>query len=83
VLAKRIADKIAGKVHGIKEVYVEILSQIGRPITDPWIASIRVIGDSETLSSNVRSEIHSIVEEELDKAPALTEILLKEETFVF
>jgi len=83
VLAKRIADKIAGKVHGIKEVYVEILSQIGRPITDPWIASIRVIGDFETLPSNTRSEIHSIVEEELDKAPALTEILLKEETFVF
>lgn len=83
VLAKRIADKIAGKVHGIKEVYVEILSQIGRPITDPWIASIRVIGDFETLPSNIRSEIYSIVEEELDKAPALTEILLREETFVF
>ena len=83
VLAKRIADKIAGKVYGIKEVYVEILSQIGRPITDPWIASIRVIGDFETLPSNIRSEIYSIVEEELDKAPALTEILLREETFVF
>ena len=83
VLAKRIADKIAGKVHGIKEVYVEILSQIGRPITDPWIASIRVIGDFETLPSNIRGEIYSIVEEELDKAPALTEILLREETFVF
>ena len=83
VLAKRIADKIAGKVHGIKEVYVEILSQIGRPITDPWIASIRIIGGFETLPSNTRSEIYSIVEEELDKAPALTEILLKEETFVF
>ncbi|HDJ94961.1 MAG TPA: methionine adenosyltransferase, partial [Acidilobales archaeon] len=60
-----------------------ILSQIGRPITDPWIASIRVIGDFETLPSNIRSEIYSIVEEELDKAPALTEILLREETFVF
>ena len=83
VLAKRIADKIAGKVHEIKEVYVEILSQIGRPITDPWIASIRIIGGFETLPSNTRSEIYSIVEEELDKAPALTEILLKEETFVF
>lgn len=83
VLAKKIATKIANKIDEIKEVYVEILSQIGRPITDPWIASVRVIGNFEVLPANVRHEIYNIVEEELDKTPLLTKLLLKEETFVF
>jgi len=83
VLAKKIATKIANKIDEIKEVYVEILSQIGRPITDPWIASVRVIGDFEVLPANVKHEIYSIVEEELNKTPLLTKLLLKEETFVF
>lgn len=83
VLAKKIATKIADKIDEVKEVYVEILSQIGRPITDPWVANVRVIGDSEDLPANVKHEIYSIVEEELDRAPLLTELLLKEETFVF
>lgn len=83
VLAKKIATKIANKINEVKEVYVEILSQIGRPITDPWVANVRVIGDSEDLPANVKHEIYSIVEEELDRAPLLTELLLKEETFVF
>ena len=83
VLAERIATKIANKINEAKEVYVEILSQIGRPITDPWIASVRVIGNSEALPANVKHEIYSIVEEELDKTPLLTKLLLREETFVF
>ncbi|RLG76490.1 MAG: methionine adenosyltransferase [Thermoprotei archaeon] len=83
VLAKKIAIKIANKIDEVKEVYVEILSQIGRPITDPWIASVRVIGDFEVLPANVKHEIYSIVEEELNKTPLLTKLLLKEETFVF
>jgi len=83
VLAKKIATKIANKIDEVKEVYVEILSQIGRPITDPWIASVRVIGDFEVLPANVKHEIYSIVEEELNKTPLLTKLLLKEETFVF
>ncbi|OYT60546.1 MAG: S-adenosylmethionine synthetase [Desulfurococcales archaeon ex4484_217_1] len=57
VLAKRIADKIAGKVHGIKEVYVEILSQIGRPITakliNSWMEYNRKV--KEISSRNTRS----------------------------
>ncbi len=83
ILAKEIATKIAIKIDEVKEVYVEILSQIGRPITDPWIASVRVIGDFEVLPANIKHEIYSIVEEELDKTPLLTKLLLKEETFVF
>ncbi len=69
VAAFRIAEKIVKEVEGVKEVEVELLSQIGRPITDPLVANVRFIG---SVSPNEEREIRAIVEEELRNIPKLT-----------
>ena len=69
VAAFRIAEKIVKEVEGVKEVEVELLSQIGRPITDPLVANVRFIG---SVSPNEEREIKAIVEEELKNIPKLT-----------
>ncbi|RUM46922.1 MAG: methionine adenosyltransferase [Hyperthermus sp.] len=74
IMAARIADKIHKEVKGVREVYVELLSQIGKPINEPLIANVKIIPDkpSATLSSDTVREVESIVEEELDSYEDIT-----------
>ena len=84
VVAKRIADKIYSTVKDIKEVYVQLLSQIGRPIDDPLMANVKVLlEDNKTLTSEIRSDIKGIVDEELSKITKLTELIVKGEVMLF
>mgnify|MGYP000704586899 FL=1 len=83
ILAQKIANKIIGEVTGIKEVYVELLSQIGRPINDPWMANIKVIGDMEELPLNIRNEISSIAEEEISRVTEICGEVLEGKVKVF
>lgn len=68
ILATIISNRIYKEVPGIDEVAVKLLSQIGRPINDPWMARV------EILSKNGYDEKHvqRIVEEELDNVTKLT-----------
>jgi S-adenosylmethionine synthetase len=61
------------------EVYVKILSQIGRPIDDPLMASVELVGDCR--SSN--SEIEAIMQEHLSGLSKLTDEIIKGSVPVF
>ena len=66
LLSHRIADEIYRAVPGIREVYVWLCSQIGRPIDEPLIASAQLaLGEGASLIS-VEGEVERIVSEELD-----------------
>jgi len=68
LLTYQIANRVYEKVSGIKEVYVWLLSQIGRPINDPKVAGVELILDkgvdfgstSKLATEIVRSELNSI-----------------------
>ncbi len=74
VMARKAAEKIYDQVKGIREVYVKLLSQIGRPIDDPLVASVKVLPEKpgQSLSSDAVAEIKSIVEEVLNSYRELT-----------
>jgi len=63
-LTFRIANRVMDQVNGLKEVYVWLLSDIGRPINEPKAASVQVIPEKGTKLSEVESEIRDVVEEE-------------------
>lgn len=65
VLANETADKIYREVSGVKEVYLKILSQIGKPIDQPLVADIQLIPEKGVALSKVKSEIVGIVDEQL------------------
>ena len=76
ILAKEIAEKINQETGA--EIYVKLLSQIGKSIKSPLVASIEVVdGDVD------KSSVESIVEEEFDKIDNIRERLLKNELHVF
>jgi len=82
VLARIIAERIYEQVKGVREVYVSLLSQIGRPINDPLVADIKIV-PSDRLSDDARNEAARIAEEELDKVSRVTQLILEDKVMLF
>ncbi len=80
VAANLIAKKVIEEVPEAGEVYVELLSQIGKPITEPLVAAIRVKGE---LNPTIEKRVKEIVEAELDKMPEITKMILEKKVSLF
>lgn len=76
VLAQTTADRIFREVKGIKEAYVRLLSRIGVPIDIPQIASAAIVLEKGSRVESVRSDIESIMDEELSKITDVTSLIL-------
>ncbi|TKJ29140.1 MAG: S-adenosylmethionine synthetase [Chloroflexi bacterium B3_Chlor] len=66
LLTHRVADEIYKKAPGIREVYVWLCSQIGRPIDEPLIASAQLTLDKGVSLASVRRDVEEIMAQELD-----------------
>ena len=65
LLTHRIAAEIYASVPGLREVYVWLCSQIGKPIDQPLIASAQLILQQGVALADVKSAVESVVEHEL------------------
>jgi len=65
VLSYRIANEVYNNVNGIKEVYIWLLSQIGRRIDRPKIAAAQVIMENGSVDE-VRKEVEEVIDRELE-----------------
>jgi S-adenosylmethionine synthetase len=83
VLAKFIADRIYAEINGIKEVYVKVLSQIGRPIDSPLVTHVQTILQKGYTLERIEPDVVSIVEEELAQVTRITDRILRGEITLF
>jgi S-adenosylmethionine synthetase len=84
VLANKIAERIYGEVKGLREVYVYLLSQIGKPINEPLVANVELLTEpGAELTGEVKSEVEGIVNEELENITALTDLVVKSKVTLF
>ena len=67
----------------INEVYMEILSQIGRPIDEPLITTVKLVLDKGISFQAVKSDVKEIVRDELSKITKLTDMIINEGIEVF
>jgi len=68
VLSTEIAREIVKRGEGdIIEAHVKLLSQIGRPITDPWVNSIELIGADNVNFSSIEKVARAVSDELLSK----------------
>ncbi|MEM2226086.1 MAG: methionine adenosyltransferase [Candidatus Bathyarchaeia archaeon] len=65
-LTYRMADEIYKSVTGIREAYVWLLSQIGRPIDSPQIASAELILEPGVKLSSVKEAVMDVIDRELE-----------------
>lgn len=83
VLANDIAWRVYNEVDQVREVYVKILSQIGRPIDDPLVADVKARIDGGEMPGSVRAEIEAIVDEALGNITSYTDKILRGEASLF
>ncbi|MHA1250084.1 MAG: methionine adenosyltransferase [Candidatus Helarchaeota archaeon] len=76
VLAGICANEIADNVKGVKEVHVKILSQIGKPINEPLVASVCVMAEEGASWNTITYESEQIVQEKLKNITELTELFI-------
>jgi S-adenosylmethionine synthetase len=83
ILSNQIAEDIAKKVSGIEDVYIRILSQIGKPIDQPLIASAQVIPQDGANMNVIKSEAEAIIDERLANITRITEMIARGEVCTF
>ncbi|MDO8724745.1 MAG: methionine adenosyltransferase [Candidatus Methanoperedens sp.] len=83
LLSTQIANDIAANVSGIEDVYIRILSQIGKPIDHPLIASAQVIPQDGANMKNIKSESEAIIDKWLGDITKITEMTTRGELATF
>lgn len=83
LLSTQIARKVACEVDGIEDVYIKLLSEIGKPIDQPLIASAQIVPKEGTNFSSVRYEAEAIIDDWLANIGKITEMVAKGELGTF
>jgi S-adenosylmethionine synthetase len=73
LLSTQIARDCVAKVDGIEEMYVRLLSQIGKPIDMPLVASVQVLPKHGYTLKDINPAIEAIVNDQLANVTCVTE----------
>jgi S-adenosylmethionine synthetase len=77
LLSTQIARECVTKVDGVEEMYVRLLSQIGKPIDRPLAASIQVLPMGGVKLKDINADIHEIVDDQLANVTSITEKIIE------
>lgn len=80
LLAFKTAERVFNKVPGIKEIRIRLLSQIGRPIDQPMVASAEVVADD---FKSIKSQVAKVMDDEIAKVTDLTDQIINNKISVF
>lgn len=84
LLAFEVADRIAREHEGVvKEVWIRIVSQIGKPIDQPQAATAQVSLNQESKLSKVEADIRSMLDSGLENISELTDRIVAGKVRVF
>lgn len=83
ILATQLGQECVQKVDGIEEIYIRLLSQIGKPIDQPLVASIQVLPSPEIRMPEITAEIEGIIDEGLANITCITEKIIRGEVRTF
>ena len=82
VLATLMARDIHAALDDIAEVRIQLLSAIGRPIDDPQVAAIQILGKS-SVSDNAKRQAHDIADKWLSSIQTVTHLILQGKVTLF
>lgn len=83
LLANKIATEVVDSVDGIREVNIKILSEIGRSIDDPKVATAQIIPKSEVNREVIEQKVKQITDEWLSNIAEITELATRGELRTF
>ena len=65
-LCYRIATRVVENVTGVREIYVWLLSQIGKPINEPSVVSAQIISTKGVELNSINKQIDEVIANEFD-----------------
>ncbi len=77
LLSTHIANECVRKVDGVEEMYIRLLSQIGKPIDQPLVASVQVLPTCGVKLKDINGEIMGIVDDQLANVTSITEKVIE------
>ena len=77
LLSTQIARECVTNVDGIEEMYVRLLSQIGKPIDLPLVASIQVLPKHGVSLKEINADVLEIVDDQLANVTSITEKVIE------
>jgi S-adenosylmethionine synthetase len=80
VVAAKIVSRIVKEYSDLEQVSCYLVSQIGKPITEPQAINVELYGAS---GRNLNGEVSSIVEENLVRMPQVWKEIVKREHSLF
>jgi len=84
LLSNLIAADIVKEAGGdVKEVHVRILSQIGKPVDEPQVASLQILPSSGVRLSTLQGKAESVAQDWFDKIDTIPRRLLSDKLTVF
>ena len=83
VAARMIAERIYNEVKDLDEVYVRMLSQIGRPVDTPLLISIQYVARGGVDENSLAYEAAEIAKDEVGKMVKLQELILEKKIPLF
>jgi len=83
LLANKIANEIAENVDGVQEVSIKLLSEIGRRIDDPKVATAQILSKSAVNREVVETKVKRITDEWLSNIAEITEMVIRGELRIF
>jgi S-adenosylmethionine synthetase len=82
IAAHRIAEALVGSLPEVRAAQVYMVSQIGRPVTDPRVADICVATADGAMPETLRPEIAALVDEQVQGLDGLWRDLIDGEALV-
>ncbi len=83
LLANKIANEVVDSVDGIQEVYIKILSEIGRRIDDPKVATAQIVSKSDVNPGVAEKKVGRIIDDWLANIAEITEMAVRGELRTF
>ena len=66
-VAMDMAERIVKEVEEVEEAYVYLVSQIGKPITEPQVCDVKLRTSKDI--KGIEEQVRKIAQEEIDKLP--------------
>ena len=84
ILGNLIASDIVKETKGnVREVHVRILSQIGKPVTEPQIASLQILPASGVTLGQVQADAEAVARHWFEQVDSIPQRLLTDKITVF
>lgn len=74
-VAMDMAERIVNEVEEVEEAYVYLVSQIGKPITEPQVCDVKLRTHKDI--KGIEEQVRKIAQEEIDKLPETWKKFLK------